>query len=547
MFNTVKRRLAKRGGEATATAGLFAVLGLLGLLLFADYGVGWDEENNATYGAITLDHVLGRNQDAHHYRNPQDFWHPVTGQFARTHGPAYEVLLVALERASGLQDTPEGIKLRHLCVFLTLVAGAFFFHLFCRRVFGSWKLGLLGAAIFMLHPRIFAHGFHNSMDVGFLAAFTLSMVTVLRALERPSFWRGCVHGAACAVLVDIRIAGMIMPVISVAFLALELVAASSRKRLLLQAGLCLAGAALLFFPLVVLLWPMLWSDPLGNFVQSFAVSASDPWSWWELYLGQNIWAKDVPWHFTPVWMLVTTPPLYSALALLGLAGLLARIRLTRETYQERRGELLALSCLALPLVVVALLGSTLFNGWRHMYFVYPGFLVLALGGVILVARLIRTRLASPRLRHGAAALGIVTLSAGLASTVSFMVRAHPHQNSYFNVFTGGLAGARARFQTGYWGPEYREALEQLLKVRRRTGCCIKIYMSTVPAALTPVRFNVAILDAPERSWFQYTEEITQADYFISNFCNHIPPPDLPEVWSREVDGVKVVAVYRTKW
>ena len=52
------------------------------------------------------------------------------------------------------------------------------------------------------------------------------------------------------------------------------------------------------------------------------------------------------------------------------------------------------------------------------------------------------------------------------------------------------------------------------------------------------------LPAPQRHWFKYTEEINQADYFLSNFCNHIPRHSLPELWSREVDGVKVVAVYR---
>ena len=552
MLDTIKRNLAGRRGELLATAGLFTVLVLTGLLVFQDYGVGWDEENNSVYGSITLDHLLGRNQDAHYYQDPENFWHPVSGQFALTHGPAYEMLLMALERASGLSDTPAGIKFRHLCVFLTLVAGAFFFHLFCRRALGDWRLGLLGAFFFLLHPRIFSHGFHNSMDIGFLCAFTLCMYTLLRVLERPSFVNGCIHGAACAVLVDVRIAGMIVPGITVAFWGLEVLAAPARLRRLGQVGRSLSGAALLFFPLVVLLWPVLWADPVGNFLQSFAVSAKDPWAWWEVYLGYRVHATEVPWHFTPVWMLVTTPPLYTGLALLGLAGLLVSIRPSRRFYLARRGELVALACLALPLVAVAVLRSTLFNGWRHMYFVYPGFLVLAIGGVALAIRLGRALPGSVWVRRGAAALGVAALLVGVFPTVSFMIRSHPHQQIYFNALTGGVAGARGRFQTGYWGPEYREALEQLLALRKEHGCCVYIHQSTEPSALMPVRFNAAILDDPQGHWIKLTEDVNQAIYFVSNFCDHIPAWHggrrfpLEEIWSREVDGIKVLAVYRIR-
>ena len=205
-------------------------------------------------------------------------------------------------------------------------------------------------------------------------------------------------------------------------------------------------------------------------------------------------------------MAVTTPPLYLGLCLLGLVGLLARVRLCRSFYTARRGELVALCCLALPLVIVAILGSTLFNGWRHMYFVYPGLVTLALGGVLLVARAVR-RLNAPGPRRAAAVLGLAALAASVGSTLWFMVRAHPQQHAYFNTLTGGMAGARARFQTGYWGPEYREALAQLFKQRKRAGCCVRIYMSTVPAALSPVRFNAAMLEAPERFWLKYTEDL----------------------------------------
>ena len=37
----------------------FALYLSVGLAIFKDYGVGWDENNNRYYGIITIKHVLG--------------------------------------------------------------------------------------------------------------------------------------------------------------------------------------------------------------------------------------------------------------------------------------------------------------------------------------------------------------------------------------------------------------------------------------------------------------------------------------------------------
>ena len=529
--------------RALVVGAFFVALVAVGFATFDDFGVGWDEGNNTRFGAIMLDHVLGKNPHADHYKDPNDFWHPISGQFARTHGPVVEVLLVGLGSLMGVRDSREQFTLRHICIYLIFCGGVFFCYLLGARVTASWRLGLLGALMMALTPRIFAHAFHNSMDIAFMAAFTVTMVTLLGYLEKNTPQSAVLHGVACAVLVDIRIAGLVMPLFTAGFLALEVLAARSPRKMLGRCAITYLDYLLVFCPLAVLLWPMLWGDPVGNLLTSFEVSARDPWSWWELYLGQKVLGTAVPWHFTPVWMLITIPPLYTLLFVAGLARLLSTVRLNRRFYLQHRGALVALCCLVLPLGAVAVLGSTLFNGWRHMYFVYPGFLVLALLGAGAITRGSRL-LRSPRALAGVRLALTAALLVTAVTTVRFMVTSHPHQLSYFNLLTGGLAGARERFQFGYWGSEYREGLEYLLRHHRGEENSFTLYVSEVPVAMYPLNFNAMILPRAQRDRINFTEDVREADYFITNHCNHVPRYRFTRMWAREVEGVEILGVYR---
>ena len=533
-------------------AGFFVGLVALGLVLHGDYGVGWDENNNTQYGRVTLDYVLGRNLQSEYFREPGHYWHPVSGQFARTHGPVVELLLVALGEALGYEDSARQFRMRHICIFLFFVLGALLVFLLGWRALGSWRWGLLGTALLVLSPRLFAHAFHNSMDIPFFALFTLATYSMVRYLERVTPLTAALHGVACALLIDVRIVGLIVPAITGAFLLVEVLAAPARRVRLGRAALSFVVYLLVLCPLVVLMWPMLWGDPVGNLITSFEVSASDPWSWWEHYFGEEVFGTQVPWHFTPVWIAITTPPLYTLcfgvglMLLLGAArrGLWGGGRRLRQFYVDHRVLLVAICCSVLPLTVVAVLGSTLFNGWRHFYFVYPGFLLLALLGLRGVLRLAgRLRPVAGRVIRVAVAL--VLLASGLV-TAGFMVRSHPHQLCYFNQLVGGPAGARGRFQMGYWGSEYREGLEYLLRKHPKKGHKIVVYISENPMTLLPLLFNSMILSPTQRSRFHFTNNLHEANYFLTNHCSHVPQYKFIKLWSRKVDGAEILSLYRTR-
>jgi len=521
----------------------FSLFLLLGLTTFRDYGVGWDEGNNRRYGIITIDHILGKNQDARYYEKPKSFWNPTSGQFAKTHGPVFEVALVATERILNLDDKREKYLLRHIGTFLIFFVGVLLFYKLSRQIFGYRSAALVGSLFFILSPRIFAHSFYNSMDIAFMSMFVASMYTMVKYLEIKNISWAIFHAVTCAVMIDIRIAGVLIPVMTLIFALFDMTALNTAPKLPRKTVLSLSAYFSVLCLLVIFLWPMLWEDPFNNFISAFKTSARDPWGWWEIYFGKKVSGREVPWHYTPVWMLITTPPLYTILFVIGVLSLMKSMKSLKTFYTERKAQVLAFLCVLLPLIAVALFNSTLFNGWRHLYFVYPGFLIISLVGLLSTLHFIKARFRN-QAHNVATGIFLVIVIFDLFFTASFMIRSHPHQVAYFNKFAGGLKNASESFQIGYWGTEYKEGLEYILKYDTSKKC--RIYLSEIPATLFPVKFNANILKRSDRKRLKFVTEADKADYFMTNYCSHIPQYEFEEVWSRKIDGVKILSVFRVQ-
>ena len=130
----------------------FAALLLVGLGVFRDYGVSWDERVQREYGEKVYNYVTAGDRELFTDRH-------------RYYGPVIEFALFSLEKALDLEDTRQVYLMRHLAVFLMFWLGAVFFYFLCKHEFKSWKLGILGSILLILSPRIFAHAFYNSKDI----------------------------------------------------------------------------------------------------------------------------------------------------------------------------------------------------------------------------------------------------------------------------------------------------------------------------------------------------------------------------------------------
>jgi hypothetical protein len=508
----------------------FAVLLLVGLRIYPDYGISFDEFWEWETGLITLKYLLERF--APHLLEQEPWLEnipPLETYIDSDHGITVALPLVVLKSLLGIKTWQGMFLFRHLANFLIFYLGVIFFYLLGRAHFRSRAWALLGCLMLVLSPRIFADAFYNSKDLPFLSFCILAAYTMVRFLQKPSYGWAAGHAFACALAIDTRMMGILLPAVTALMLLLVVLRQSK------PAAAWYRPAALYVILLVVFiiaLWPYLWADPVNRFLSIFEKMRHFRWRLTNLYLGTFIPANQLPWHYVSCWMLVTTPLSYSLFFLAGLGTLLLRLR------QAREADLLLYIYpvfLLGALGAVAVLNTVLYDGWRHMFFVYFAFLMISLTGVHRLWH--NTRLMSyDRLRH---LLVVLVLGGNLLTVLWFMVKNHPHQNVYFSVISGETAARN--FERDYWGLSYRQGLEFLL--RHDKSAVIKYTAPDLPGHITTF-----ILPEKDKQRLQYVplEDISQATYFLSIYRWHPRPYPYQELYSINIAGLKIMSVFKIK-
>ena len=428
-----------------------AVFAAVGVAVLDDYGVSWDEFRQREIALETISYVLG--QDDELLRN-----HPRRNHL-KFYGTAFELPLLIVERVLGLQDDTRAILLsRHLLTHLFFIASGFFCYLLTRRLFGSTAIALFAMLLFLLHPRLYAESFVNTKDLPLVAMFMVALFLTHRAFNKDTVGAFLLCGLAVGILINIRILGVVLFAAVPAVRALDLLfdagGRGGRKHAFITGGVFALAA---MFALYATL-PYLWPNPIERTVEMFVTLSRHPIAFPMLFQGELIMGNDLPPHYIPTWVAITTPPVA---LLLGVAGIIALIRRGWASPRDilRHGNLkfgfLLIGCLIMTFIAVIVVTPTMRSGWRVMYFLYAPFCVLAAFGLHC--------LASVSGRTVVRAVAYTLVGVGILIVVLQMVRIHPYQQAYFNFLvdreTPGLLGDQ--YPLEYWGTSYLDGLRYL--------------------------------------------------------------------------------------
>lgn len=498
------------------SAFIFTLLLIVGLLSYSDYGISWDEHSQLEIGQVNYDYIFHGDERLLTYHD-------------RDYGVAFELPLTILERALSLPNTQEVYKMRHLATHLFFLLCLFFGFRLAHRLFKNPWIAATGVLLFALHPVLYGHSFFNTKDIPFMGMYVLCFYLIERAFSEQKAVHYLLLGTAMALLVNMRVMGVLLFLMVVGFMGIDWFQQpknGGERASLFQQLMLLVTA---FWFTLYFTSPYLYHDTLLRFTEIFGNMSNFRWNYNVLYFGEMISATTLPWHYAIVWFGITTPIAFLAAGAAGIAMALYRFAVRPMSIFNsgiNRHLLIYLVSFAAPLIAVVVFKSVLYDGWRHLYFIYPPFVFLAL---YAFHRISTSKLVIP----AAAILVLAFAGSGIFSVVN-----HPHQHLFFNVLINRSEKNHERklFEMDYWGTTYRQGYEAILELD--TSSTIKIQVANAAGI-----YGLDILSEKDKTRIIVVDD--QPDYFLTNYRWH--PEDYPyqnEVFRVDVQNNTALSVFK---
>ena len=523
----------------------FFTLLTVGLFTFSDYGISIDEDNTRINGFVSLKYIFeiffpNLVNEIDKFTNIPSMadWEE------QGIGVIFDLPTAFLEWFFQIEDSRNYFLMRHFVNFLFFFVAVYFFFLLIKNRYNSWIIGILGSAFLFLSPRIFAQSFYNNKDIVFMSLFIISLYTAINFLEKPDFRNAIIFSIISSLAIDIRILGVVLPTLVFLVYIINIYWVENYKKNTIK-PLILFLILTPFF--ITLFWPYLWQDPLGNFITIFKSLSNFDEDIYNFYLGQYISAKNLPWHYPIVWIFISTPLFYIILFIVGFIFIIRRfmrrvINIEENDYynnfwkgKKELQDLIFFSSFIIPLFVVIALNSTLYDGWRHLYFIYPRFLMMSLLGLHIIKILFFKKNKN---------LLLILSFLLLSPTLIWMFKYHPYQNVYFNFLAG--KDFNNKFELDYWGLSNVNALKYIAE--NEDG---DINVSRV--GLSDLHLSKAFLSEKYRNKLSVIDDIKNSHYIINNYRNlpvkninknSVIPPNYKIFYEIIIDGVPINTIYK---
>lgn len=392
----------------------------------------------------------------------------------------------------------------------------------------------MGVLLFILSPRILADSFYNIKDSLTLSLYLIASWRGVCFIEKPNIKNTLLLSFFGALCTNARIVGAMILVCCFAASFIKSVAGHTWKR-----QFCiLAAAGVLSLGFYILLSPVTWHNPIGEMINTVKTFSSyGGYEGTVPFLGQTYRPDGLPWFYLPLWICITTPLTILALAFIGIISRLYHVgSIAKKTIASINGQsqgaarLFLFLSAAIPLLYALLFKPSLYNGWRHFYFIYPFIALSAVAGLGFLYRKLKSftipagvfpvhsgrqphateKSAKPRVHGGQLLLAAVFTC--LCFTGIWILSNHPYEYAYFNRLARGHI--EGNFEKDYWAVSQRDQLIFLC--------------GAVPEGQFSVWMNDGtqscryLLDEASQDRILVTDNASRADYLVDR---HVGNPD----------------------
>jgi hypothetical protein len=457
---------------------LLALYFFLGIAIFDDYGISVDEIINRRNGLIALKIILDKfnlitdifvnlNIKVNSLILESSNYDGANLLYDKYYGTIIELPISLIEVI--LRFYNEDINfyyLRHLINFFIFFLSVIYTLKTVGFFFNSQLYQLIVFLILILSPRFFAESFYNSKDIIFFSLFSIVIYFFLKFLSKPNFKNLIVYSALNAICIDLRIMGIIFLFYTPFFYFILCIKNKNFNKFIV----IMLTYFFFTFLFIYIFWPFLWEDPLNRLYDALRVFDRFPWGGKNFYLGNYVFSdlRELPWHYLPLWMLITTPVIYTILFIFGSINFLLILKNSKANiFNLNKLDILKFIIFCLffgPIVAVIIIKSSMYDGWRQMYFVYSPFIIICIFGLDFLIKTVKNKLIFFSFIFG---LFINFIYLG-----SWIYMNHPFQYLYFNFFT--LNKWNLNFEMDYSGVSFKQGVKYILSIDSRDKINVNI-------------------------------------------------------------------------
>ncbi|MBI5374364.1 MAG: glycosyltransferase family 39 protein [Candidatus Schekmanbacteria bacterium] len=408
--------------------------------------------------------------------------------------------------------------------------------LLVSKYFGAMA-GLLSSVSLILMPHVFGHAHIFALDTPISAMWFLTVFSFVYGLQSRRW------ALATGILLGLSLSTKIHALLIPAALVIWYILTRDRR-----AKMNFLSMTFFTFPVFIISWPWLWhntfnramgfeQDQIGDLSTNFKFT---------YYLGE-LKSWDIPWHYVPVMVIFTVPPLMLIAAIASIINIIKEgKRSGKITDQKMSMMLLFLVNAAVMLGAASSPGIPKYDSVRLFL---PAFTFIAglsgIGAAMIVDRY------GKKVWHRIAACSLFLIFPFVS-----LLMIHPYELSYYNILIGGLSGAqKIKLETTYWGDTFNKDFLYVLKERYKGK---KILYCALPDELRQLKFynkNGYIDSSFIENGYSTTDAYSfnkSYDYLVLNsrqgvfkslewFCYDYMIPD----YTVSSEGVQLISVYKS--
>ena len=413
-----------------------------------DFGITGDEITQNTYGDKVYSYYATGGKD----KSCLEAFGRISNAFY--YGGFYDLLCVTV---NNILKPADPFNVRH---FINAIFGFFIivFGVRYARFLRGWDAAFLVAWFMFLSPRFFGESMNNPKDVPYALGMLMGAYYISRLVAAfPKITWKNVAGVAVAIglAISIRVGGLLL----IPFLAMAVffqyvftwrkeykIGSPEIKKLVLYCVI----ASVVGYAIGLVFWPYALQDPLSNPFTALHGMTQFSTSIGMLFNDNKILSDNVPWYYIPKWLSITTPVII-------LAGIvLSPYLFVSKEYKPAQISFLFFVAL-FPLFYVIYKKSPLYDGWRHLFFIYPPLVIMS--GLAFI-----TLIGKVKNQYGKYAFAAV-IFIGLALPAKWCLANYPNEIVYFNELEGGVNGAYGYYETDYYMNSLKQGTYKLAEMK----------------------------------------------------------------------------------